>query len=150
VNAIRIALAQFVLLATIAMNVCVAQSPSPAGLWKTLDDKTGKPHGMIRIYEEGGKLFGKVEQSFLPGAEHRVCGGCTDERKNQPIIGLVFIRNMHWDGVEFSGGDILDPDSGSVYHCKMHLEKDGAVLIVRGYIGFSLLGRSQTWLREGP
>lgn len=149
-NAMRIALLGLILFITVsARNVRAADPASPAGLWQTIDDKTGKPHGMVRIYEQGGKFFGKVEQSSLPGAEHRVCAVCTDERKDQPIIGLLFLRNMKPDGNEFSGGDILDPDSGSVYHCKMHLEKDGAVLIVRGYIGFSLLGRSQTWLRQG-
>ncbi len=102
----------------------------------------------MRIYEQDGKLFGRIEQSFTPGAEHRVCVPCTDERKNQPIIGLLIIRNIKRDGNVYSGGDILDPESGSVYRCKMHVEQDGARLILRGYIGFSLLGRSQTWQRQ--
>ena len=93
------------------------------------------------------KIFGKIEQSFTPGAENRVCVPCADERKNQPVIGLVIIRNMKQDGNEYDGGDILDPESGSVYRCKMHLEQDGTRLSLRGYIGFSLLGRSQTWER---
>jgi uncharacterized protein (DUF2147 family) len=93
-------------------------------------------------------LFGKLEQSFLPGAESRVCAVCTDDRKNQPIIGLIIIRNMQRDNDGYGGGDILDPESGSVYHCKLHLEQDGSRLVVRGYIGFSLLGRSQTWQRQ--
>ncbi len=123
-------------------------STSPLGVWKTFDDKTGNARAIVRIYEKDGKLFGKIEQSFTPGAESRVCAVCTDDRKNQPIIGLVIVRNMSPDGGEFSGGDILDPESGSVYHCKMHVEREGTRLIVRGYIGFSLLGRSQTWQRQ--
>ncbi|MGO8855952.1 MAG: DUF2147 domain-containing protein [Steroidobacteraceae bacterium] len=83
------------------------------------------------------------------GGEHRVCVPCSDERKDQPIIGLIIIRNMKPDGNEYDGGDILDPDSGSVYRCKMHVERDGSRLALRGYIGFSLLGRSQTWERQG-
>jgi uncharacterized protein (DUF2147 family) len=126
-----------------------AQSASPIGLWKTFDDKTGKPRAIVRIYEQGGKLFGRIEQSFTPGGETRVCVPCTDERKNQPIIGLVIIRNIKPDGNDYSGGDILDPESGSVYRCKMHLEQGGTVLVLRGYIGFSLLGRTQTWQRQG-
>jgi uncharacterized protein (DUF2147 family) len=125
-----------------------AESASPVGVWKTFDDKTGKARAIVRIYEQDGKLFGRIEQSFTPGSEHRVCVPCTDERKNQPIIGLVIIRNIKPDGGEYSGGDILDPDSGSVYRCKMHLEQNGARLILRGYIGISLLGRSQTWERQ--
>jgi uncharacterized protein (DUF2147 family) len=125
-----------------------AQPDSPVGLWKTIDDKTGNARALVRIYEQDGKLFGRIEQSFTPGAEHRLCVPCTDERKNQPIIGLLIVRNINKDGNEYSGGDILDPDSGSVYRCKMHLEENGARLVVRGYIGFSLLGRSQTWQRQ--
>ena len=125
-----------------------AEPASPVGLWKTFDDKTGKAKAIVRIYEQDGKLFGRIEQSFTPGAEQRVCVPCTDERKDQPIIGLLIIRNIKRDGDEYSGGDILDPESGSVYRCKMHLEQNGARLVLRGYIGFSLLGRTQTWERQ--
>jgi uncharacterized protein (DUF2147 family) len=125
-----------------------ADLQSPVGLWKTVDDKTGMPRAIVRVYLQDGKYFGKIEQSFTPGAENRVCSVCTDERKNQPIIGLLIIRNVTLHDGEYGGGDILDPDSGSVYRCKFHLEQGGTVLVVRGYIGFSLLGRSQTWYRQ--
>jgi uncharacterized protein (DUF2147 family) len=125
-----------------------ADLQSPVGLWKTVDDKTGRPRAMVRIYVQDGKYFGRIEQSFTPGAETRVCAVCSDERKNQPIIGLLIIRNVTLRDGEYGGGDILDPDTGSVYRCKFHLEKDGTVLVVRGFIGISLLGRSQTWQRE--
>jgi uncharacterized protein (DUF2147 family) len=120
---------------------------TPVGSWKTIDDKTGKERGIVRIYAKDGLLFGRIEQTFVPGGETRVCVLCTDERKNQPIIGLLVVRNMKPDGAEYSGGDILDPESGSVYRCKMHLEQNGTRLVVRGYLGFALLGRSQTWQR---
>jgi uncharacterized protein (DUF2147 family) len=119
---------------------------SPIGLWKTFDDKTGVARAIVRIYEQNGRLFGKIESSFTAGADHRVCRSCTDDRKDQPIIGLLIIRNMKHTDDDYSGGDILDPDNGSVYHCKMHVE-GGTRLQVRGYIGFSLLGRNQTWER---
>jgi uncharacterized protein (DUF2147 family) len=125
-----------------------ADVQSPIGLWKTIDDKTGMPRALVRIYLRDGKYFGKIEQSFTPGAETRVCSKCTDERKNQPIIGLLIIRNVVQRDGEYGGGDILDPDNGSVYRCKFHLENDGTILVVRGFIGFSLLGRSQTWHRQ--
>jgi uncharacterized protein (DUF2147 family) len=131
-----------------AFMAYAAGAPSPLGLWKTFDDKTGKPRALVRIYMQDGKYFGKIEQSFTPGAETRVCAVCTDERKNQPIIGLLIIRNVSLRDGEYGGGDILDPDTGSVYRCKFHLENEGAVLSVRGFIGFSLLGRSQTWRRQ--
>jgi uncharacterized protein (DUF2147 family) len=126
-----------------------ADMTSPVGLWKTFDDKTGMARGLVRIYEEHGRLFGRIEESFTTGAERRLCVPCTDERKDQPIIGLLVIRNIKPDGSAYAGGDILDPESGSVYHCNMHLEQGGTRLVLRGYIGFSLLGRSQTWQRQG-
>jgi uncharacterized protein (DUF2147 family) len=120
---------------------------SPLGQWKTIDDKTGAPRAIVRIELKGDKYFGLIEQSFTPGAQTRVCSECSDDRKNQPIIGLEVIRNMspHDDG--FAGGEILDPDSGWVYRCKFHLEDGGQKLLVRGYLGFSLFGRTQTWMR---
>lgn len=124
-----------------------ADPNSPIGLWKTIDDKTGAPRAIVRIYEHDGKLFGKIASSFTPGAAGRVCAMCKDERKNQPILGLVIIRNMKADDGEYDGGDILDPDSGSVYRCRMHVE-GGTRLVVRGYLGIPLLGRAQTWQRQ--
>ena len=125
-----------------------ADAPSPIGLWKTVDDKSGKPRALVRIYVQDGKYFARIEQSFAADAAARVCSVCTDERKNQPIIGLLIVRNMSLRDGEYGGGDILDPDSGSVYRCKFHLEKDGSLLAVRGFIGISLLGRSQIWQRQ--
>jgi uncharacterized protein (DUF2147 family) len=121
---------------------------SPIGLWKTFDDKTGAARALVRIYEQDGKLFGRIEQSFTAGAENRVCRECTDERKDKPIIGLIIIRNVKAADGEFSGGDILDPENGSVYRCKFHLEDNGARLVVRGFIGISILGRTQIWRRQ--
>lgn len=138
----------FVLAGSAAIAVHAAGSQSPIGLWKTFDDKTGKPRALVRIYLQDGKYFGRIEQSFTPEAQKRVCSVCTDERKNQPIIGLLIVRNMTLRDDTYSGGDILDPDSGSVYRCKLHLEKDGTALVVRAYIGISLLGRSKTWRRQ--
>jgi len=143
----RVGFSSLVFLAVVPSGACYSEvSTSPVGVWKTFDD--GKARGFVRIYEQDGKLFGRIEQSFTPGDEHRTCAVCTDERKNQPIIGLIMLRNMKQDGGEYKGGDILDPDSGSVYRCKMHLEKDGTRLVVRGYIGFSILGHSTTWERQ--
>jgi uncharacterized protein (DUF2147 family) len=132
--------------AAAATAAAPAADNSPVGRWKTFDDKSGAARAVVRIYEQGGLLFGKIEGSFTPGVEHRFCAVCTDERKNQPMLGLIIIRNMKHTDDEYSGGDILDPDTGSVYRCKMHVE-GGTRLVLRGYIGFSLLGRNQTWQR---
>ena len=132
----------------LAPALYAADLNSPIGRWKTFDDKTGEARGIVRIYEQDGRFFGRLEQSFTAGADARVCSVCTDDRKNQPIIGLMIIRNVKLENGEYGGGDILDPDTGSVYRCKFHLEQGGMRLVVRGFIGFSLLGRSQTWQRE--
>ena len=133
--------------AWLSRAVYAADGNSPIGLWKTFDDRTGSARAIVRVCEENGKLFGRIERSFTPGAETRVCGVCTDERKNQPIIGLLIIRNMKPADGEYSGGDILDPENGSVYRCKLHVDESGTHLVVRGFIGISLLGRTQTWQR---
>jgi uncharacterized protein (DUF2147 family) len=125
-----------------------ADASSPVGEWKTFDDKTGKARAIVRIYEQDGKLFGKIERSLVPGAESRVCAVCTDDRKDQSMLGLVIIRNMKRTDDGYAGGDILDPDTGSVYRCKLHLDQGGTKLVVRGFIGISLLGRTQTWERQ--
>jgi len=123
-----------------------AADPTPVGRWRTVDDKTGKPRSIVRIYEENGHYFGRVEESLNPATAGRRCDKCTDDRKDQPIVGMVIIRSLKKDGEEFKGGDILDPDNGKVYNCKLKVKGDK--LIVRGYIGASLFGRSQTWTRE--
>lgn len=121
---------------------------SPVGTWKTIDDNTGKPKAIVRIYEQDGRLFGRIEKSMTPGDETRTCTKCTDERKDQPLIGLVIMRDMRLVDGEYRDGDILDPDNGSLYRCKLRLEEGGKKLVVRGFLGISLFGRSQTWERE--
>lgn len=130
--------------------LALAAGPSLTGLWKTIDDKTGQPRGMVRIYESNGEYFGKVEAILKPEDRGQRCVPCTDERKNQPVLGMVILRHMQPHGEDYSGGDILDPETGSVYRCKLRLVEGGGKLKVRGYIGFSLLGRTQVWVRAAP
>ena len=121
---------------------------SPEGLWKTTDDRTGKPRGMVRIYRENGALYGRVEATLDPAEARQVCDLCTDERRNKPVVGMIVMRGLRKNGGEYNGGDILDPDTGSVYRCKFRIEDQGRKLIVRGFIGFSIFGRTQTWTRQ--
>jgi uncharacterized protein (DUF2147 family) len=132
----------------LAAGVAAAADTSPVGLWRTVDDKTGNPRAIVRVYEEKGKYFGRIEKSLNPARAGRRCDKCTDERKDQPVVGMVIVRGLSREGDEYSGGDILDPDNGKIYRCKMRLADGGGKLVVRGFIGFSLLGRSQTWTRE--
>jgi uncharacterized protein (DUF2147 family) len=145
----RICLALCLLLpaAVLCAAAASAEPHSPVGWWKTFDDKTGRARGIVRIYEQDGRLFGRVEKTFKPGGDSRVCVACTDERRNRPIIGLIILRNLRAEGDAYAGGDILDPETGVVYRCKLRLDPAGARLEVRGYIGIPLMGRTQTWQR---
>jgi len=125
-----------------------AANLSPAGRWKTVDDKTGEARGIVRIYEEHGTLFGKIEAALKDGEAKERCDLCRDDRKGKPIIGLLVLRGLRKQGEEYSGGDILDPDTGLVYRCKLRLLDEGKRLLVRGYLFAPLLGRSQIWIRE--
>ena len=135
-------------LAALSVHATIPGEPTPVGLWRTVDDKTGKPRSIVRIYEENGKYFGRVEASLNPERAGRRCDKCTDERKGQLIVGMIIIRGLQKDGDEFTGGDILDPDNGKIYHCKLKFKDRDTKLVVRGYLGASLFGRSQIWTRE--
>ncbi|WP_118185727.1 DUF2147 domain-containing protein [Paraburkholderia phosphatilytica] len=127
-----------------------AQSATPVGTWQTIDDHTGKPKALVQISQDSdGSLSGKVIKGLGPNDQpDRRCTACTDARKDQLILGMTIIDDMKSDGSNWDGGQILDPENGKVYKCKMHLEDGGQKLVVRGYIGVSLLGRSQTWVRQ--
>ena len=114
------------------------------GKWKTIDDNTGKPRSVVEIYEKDGKAYGKILKLFRePGEDpDPICDECTDYRKNQRVIGMTIITDMVRDGDEWEDGEILDPENGKVYDCKLWVE-DGK-LKVRGYVAFFF--RTQTWL----
>jgi uncharacterized protein (DUF2147 family) len=127
-----------------------AADPTPVGLWKTIDDTTGQPKGLVRISERNGQLEGKIERIFpKPGDDPAPkCEKCDGTRHNQPVLGMTILWNLTKQGGEYQGGEILDPENGRIYQAKMKLIDGDKKLEVRGFIGFSLLGRSQVWLRE--
>lgn len=119
---------------------------SITGQWRTIDDETGKPRSVVEIVERDGKYFGKIVKLFRePGEEQDpICEECPGKKKNQKIIGMEIITDMEpvkGEGV-YEEGEILDPESGNFYDCKLWIE-DGK-LMVRGYVMF--LYRTQTWL----
>ncbi|MGI4720608.1 MAG: DUF2147 domain-containing protein [Janthinobacterium lividum] len=134
----------------IAAPAAMAQSASPAGMWKTIDDETGKPKALVRVTEEGGVLNGKIEKLFRPADQDQnpKCTACEGARKDQPIIGMTILSGLKKDGNEYTGGEILDPAKGKTYKSKATLKDNGSKLEVRGYIGAPMFGRSQTWVRE--
>lgn len=127
-----------------------AGGASPVGLWKNLDDASGKPRALIRVTEANGKLQGRIEKIFPAAGEdpNPKCDKCEGALKNAPVLGLVILSGLTKDGDDYVGGQILDPDNGKVYRSQLRLTQDGQQLSVRGYIGVPMLGRSQTWLRQ--
>ncbi|MGV8826641.1 DUF2147 domain-containing protein [Methylibium petroleiphilum] len=123
---------------------------TPAGLWKTVDDDTGKEKSLVRISEAGGVYTGKVEKLLDPARQDARCDKCSDERKDQPVLGMTILRNIKQnagDAALWDGGEILDPNNGKTYKLRVKPVDGGQKLEVRGYIGAPLLGRTQTWTR---
>ena len=135
----------------LACGACAATASDATalGLWTTIDDRSGKVRSEVRIYERDGALHGRIEKIILPG-KHNRCVACTDERRDQPALGLVIIRNMKRDGDAWTSGDVLDPENGKVYAATLRLEDEGRVLKLRGFVGVPMFGRTQTWTRAAP
>ena len=141
------------ILAAICALIClpalaVAQA-SPVGKWQAVSDVDGKPSALIEIVEAHGQFVGTIT-ALLSESDTVVCDKCEGAQRGQRVVGMQILWGMHPDGDEWSGGSILDPESGRVYRAKMHLENDGQRLVVRGFIGLALFGRSQVWVRAGP
>jgi len=122
---------------------------SPVGLWKTIDDETKKEKSIVEIFEQGGRFYGRIVKLLQEpdGGKSKLCTKCPAPDTNRPMIGLVFLKDLRPDGNEFGGGTIMDPAKGKVYRCKMELAEGGKKLKVRGFLGVSLLGRTQVWER---
>jgi uncharacterized protein (DUF2147 family) len=136
------------LLLIFALFFCqIGFSQTIFGKWKTIDDVTGKEKGIVEIYEHKGKVYGRIIEILEHDKKHLKCEKCEGDDKGKPILGLVIIKGLTKNDDVYSGGKVLDPKNGKLYHCKIMLDgKDK--LIVRGYIGISLFGRSQTWIRQ--
>ena len=142
-------IALFAACSILSFNV-LASGNSPVGLWKNIDDETGKPKALIRITENGGEYKGKIEKLFRePGEDQNpLCTKCSGELKDKQILGMTMLTNLRQDGDEYTGGEILDAKNGQVYKSKITVIEGGKKLSVRGYIGIPLIGRSQVWVRE--
>jgi uncharacterized protein (DUF2147 family) len=129
----------------IAVNLAFG-ADLPLGKWNTIDDKTGKVKSEVQLYDQGGKLYGKITGLPEPNdaqGKPKVCTKCEGADKNQPIVGLVIIKDLAADGERFKGGTILDPEDGKVYKAEVWTEGDK--LKVRGYLG--PFYKTQTWAK---
>ncbi len=128
-------------------NVFVnAQKYGVTGKWKTIDDLTGEAKSIVEIYENSGKIYGRVIEIFDERKRKDLCNECSGEDAGKPVLGLIIIKGLSKNGEEYDSGTILDPKNGKLYKCYIALE-DKDVLKVRGYIGISIVGRTQYWQR---
>jgi uncharacterized protein (DUF2147 family) len=123
------------------------QTTPVTGTWVSIDDETGVEKSEITLYESEGKLYGKVKRLLLPEDQGKLCVNCKGAEKNKSIEGLVIVKGLSKDGETWTDGKIMDPANGKNYDCTISLENSNT-LKVRGYLGFSFLGRTQTWTRK--
>lgn len=126
-------------------TLSLAAQNNYVGIWKTVDDTDGQTKSHLEIYEKEGKLYGKVIK-LLEAADTDICTDCPGDKNGKSLIGMEVLMDLEKDGDYWSDGEIIDPADGKVYSCYIELQGNDK-LKVRGYIGFSLLGRTQYWHR---
>ena len=131
-------------LSLLLTQIIIAQT-GIEGVWKTIDDETGKAKSYIEITQENGKYIGTIKQLLLSSPD-KTCDACPGDKKDKPLVGMVLLEKLEPYKDYYSYGSIMDPESGKVYKCSVWQDNPDQ-LTVRGYVGISALGRSQNWHR---
>jgi uncharacterized protein (DUF2147 family) len=131
----------------LSLSFLSLQAQNIIGTWRSVDDETGEAKSHVQLYEENGKIYGKVIKFLRAGIDpNRICDKCTDWRKGQKIMQMMIVRDMKLNNNTWKGGKILDPEKGKEYSCTMWFEKDKTdELNLRGWIGPFF--RTQKWYR---
>lgn len=142
--------AKLLALLLLALPLAAFAQNTPVGQWTTIDDKTQKPKSVVEIYQaKDGSLAGRVAEILQSErGPNPVCDKCSGDRKDKPVKGMVILWGIKQKGETWEGGQILDPATGKVYSVKVTPVDGGKKLEVRGFMGFSLLGRTQTWVKR--
>ncbi len=126
------------------------------GYWKAVDKETGKTQSIFKLWEDKGKMVGRIVKLFpkANGQIQKTCDECPGKTKGKPVEGMIFF----WDFVRDDGSDlkwvdgkVLNPEDGKTYHCEAELGEDGKTLKVFGYIRLLIkVGGTNVWQRPTP
>ena len=138
---------KFTLIIVVLLVSNLVQSQSIFGKWKTIDDRTGNPKGVISVYKKDGMMYGEIDKVLEPGKENSLCVKCKGDLKDTPVVGMTIIKaGEKNDDNEWKGNFLFDPEQAMTFRFKIWLNPDNSnELKVRGYLAF--LFRTQTWLR---
>ncbi|PQJ23487.1 DUF2147 domain-containing protein [Tenacibaculum sp. SG-28] len=134
---------------TLALLLFITQANAQSifGKWENLNEETKEVDSVIEVYEENDKVYAKIIAITDATRQKAVCEKCSGDKKNKPILGMQILSGLQKDGDQWNGGTIVDPKNGKEYKCYIKLEEPNK-LKVRGYIGFSAMGRTKYWYRK--
>jgi uncharacterized protein (DUF2147 family) len=146
----KVAIFSAVITAVMSISLFLNAQQTPVGTWKTVDDETKKEKSWLQVTEKDGKLFGTVIKLLGEpnDGKDKLCTKCKGSLKDKNIVGMTIMWGLKSSGGNnWEGGNIMDPNNGKTYRCQVEVMDGGNKLRVRGFIGFSLLGRNQFWYR---